>query len=79
MGPGLIGRKKATFIRMFLVRSADQLGFFDRRKRGLIVCYADDFNAKWQMMFSIPGEEAGSDVVTSRKNILRQHFFWGLG
>ena len=43
----------------------------------MIVHYADDLDAKLQMMISILGEDGGSDVVTSAKNVLRQRVFKG--
>lgn len=43
----------------------------------MIVHYADDLDAKLHMMVSILGEDGGSDVVTSAKNVLRQRVFKG--
>ncbi len=43
----------------------------------LIVHYADDLDAKLQMMVSIIGEDGGSGPVTSMKNVLRQRVFKG--
>jgi 3'-5' exoribonuclease len=44
----------------------------------LLVHYADDIDAKYQMMVAILRDDATSGPVTSNKNILRQKVFRGL-
>ena len=45
----------------------------------LIVHYADDLDAKYHMMYSILRDDANPGPMTSRKNILMQQVFRGLG
>lgn len=45
----------------------------------LLVHYADDIDAKYQMMVAILRDDTTAGVVTSSKNILRQKVFRGLG
>lgn len=45
----------------------------------LIVHYADDLDAKFHMMVAILGEATNTGPMTSRKNILAQQVFRGLG
>ena len=43
----------------------------------LIVHYADDLDAKYQMMQAILADDASDGPLTSRKNVLYQHVFRG--
>jgi len=45
----------------------------------LLVHYADDIDAKFHMMHAVLREDAGSGHATSRKNVLHQEVYRGLG
>lgn len=45
----------------------------------LLVHYADDIDAKYQMMVAILRDDTTPGPVTSRKNILMQHVYRGIG
>jgi 3'-5' exoribonuclease len=43
----------------------------------LIVHYADDLDAKYNIVYGILRDDSGSGPVTSDKNLLRQKFYRG--